>query len=462
MNRPSAITEAITLLETSVHPRNHLAFLSQDEVDRLINRTDETLYPLIRSCALAVLNSGVATDDSLGLFAQYPDFDMEFERHPRGLKVILKHAPAQAFVDGTLIETIHDQLFAVLRDLLHSRDLCQESQQLSPNECSNLVFQLLRNAKVLESNRELSCIVCWGGHSISKAEYDYTQAVGQELGLRRLDICTGCGPGAMKGPMRGALYAHKRQKYVEGRFIGISEPGIIAAEPPNGVVSELVIMPDIEKRLEAFVRIAHGIVIFPGGAGTFEEILYLLAILSDAQNADDPLPVILTGPESSKAVIDSYMEFLLETLGERIASRINIIIDDAVAVAERIQRGREQVKAYRLRTDDAYYFNWTLQIPSALQQTFVPTHETMAHLQLDQHQEPQSLACELRCLFSGIVAGNVKPETRRLIDANGPFEIHTSPRLVAAIDRLLQRLINENRMKIDGDYKPCYKIIPKH
>ncbi|MEK9554958.1 MAG: pyrimidine/purine nucleosidase domain-containing protein, partial [Gammaproteobacteria bacterium] len=102
MNRPSAITEAITLLETSVHPRNHLAFLSQDEVDRLINRTDETLYPLIRSCALAVLNSGVATDDSLGLFAQYPEFDMEFERHPRGLKVILKHAPAQAFVDGTL------------------------------------------------------------------------------------------------------------------------------------------------------------------------------------------------------------------------------------------------------------------------------------------------------------------------------------------------------------------------
>ena len=94
----------------------------QHEVDRLINRTDETLYPLIRSCALAVLNSGVATDDSLGLFSQYPDFDMEFERHPRGLQVTLKNAPAQAFVDGTLIETIHDQLFAVLRDLLHSRD----------------------------------------------------------------------------------------------------------------------------------------------------------------------------------------------------------------------------------------------------------------------------------------------------------------------------------------------------
>ena len=38
-------------------------------------------------------------------------------------------------------------------------------------------------------------------------------------------------------------------------------------------------MPDIEKRLEAFVRIGHGIIVFPGGVGTAEEILYLLGIL---------------------------------------------------------------------------------------------------------------------------------------------------------------------------------------
>ena len=52
--------------------------------------------------------------------------------------------------------------------------------------------------------------------------------------------------------------------YKEGRFIGMTEPSIIAAEPPNPLVNELIIMPDIEKRLEAFVRIAHGIIIFPG------------------------------------------------------------------------------------------------------------------------------------------------------------------------------------------------------
>ena len=459
MNRPSTVTEAMTLIETSIHPQNHLAFLSQHEVDHLINRTDETLYPLIRSCALAVLNSGVATDYSLELFAQYPDFDMEFERHPRGLEVTLKNAPAQAFVEGAMIETIHDQLFAVFRDLLHSRDIMQDVHALSSRECSNLVFQLLRNAKVLESNRELSCIVCWGGHSVNQAEYDYSQAVGQELGLRRLDICTGCGPGAMKGPMRGAIYAHKRQKHTRGRFIGISEPGIIAAEPPNGMVSELVIMPDIEKRLEAFVRIAHGIVIFPGGAGTIEEILYLLAILSDSRNSGDPLPVVLTGPTSSRSTIQAYIEFLTFTLGAEAVSRITTIIGDPVKVAEHIQRGREEVKNYRLGTNDAYYFNRTLHIPSALLSRYVPTHESMLALELDKDQQPQHLACELRRLFSGIVAGNVKTEVRRTIDSQGPFEIKADSQLVEAIEQLLNRLINEKRMKMDGDYRPCYKII---
>ena len=43
-------------------------------------------------------------------------------------------------------------------------------------------------------------------------------------------------------------------------------------------------MPDIEKRLEAFVRLGHGIVVFPGGVGTAEEILYLLGILLHPDN----------------------------------------------------------------------------------------------------------------------------------------------------------------------------------
>jgi predicted Rossmann-fold nucleotide-binding protein len=31
-------------------------------------------------------------------------------------------------------------------------------------------------------------VVCWGGHSIGRHEYEYTKKVGYELGLRGLNI----------------------------------------------------------------------------------------------------------------------------------------------------------------------------------------------------------------------------------------------------------------------------------
>jgi len=133
---------------------------------------------------------------------------------------------------------------------------------------TNAVFHVLRNARLLDYKARPNLVVCWGGHSINAAEYQYTKNVGYELGLRGLDVCTGCGPGAMKGPMKGATIGHAKQRIAHGRYLGITEPGIIAAEPPNPIVTQLAIMPDIEKRLEAFVRMAHGIVVFPGGAGT--------------------------------------------------------------------------------------------------------------------------------------------------------------------------------------------------
>lgn len=116
--------------------------------------------------------------------------------------------------------------------------------------------------------------------------------------------------------MKGAAVGHAQQRYKEGRFIGMTEPSIIAAEPPNPLVNELIIMPDIEKRLEAFVRIAHGIIIFPGGVGTAEELLYLLGILMNPANKNQVLPLILTGPKESADYFRVLDEFIVHTLGK--------------------------------------------------------------------------------------------------------------------------------------------------
>lgn len=180
-------------------------------------------------------------------------------------------------------------------------------------------------------------IVCWGGHSINENEYLYARRVGTQLGLRELNICTGCGHGAMEAPMKGAAVGHAQQRYKDSRFIGMTEPSIIAAEPPNPLVNELIIMPDIEKRLEAFVRIAHGIIIFPGGVGTAEELLYLLGILMHPDNKAQVLPLILTGPKES-ADYFRVLTSLSPIPGESARRHYRIIIDDPAEVARQMKK----------------------------------------------------------------------------------------------------------------------------
>ncbi len=162
----------------------------------------------------------------------------------------------------------------------------------------------------------------------------------------------------------------------------MTEPGIIAAEPPNPIVNQLVIMPDIEKRLEAFVRCAHAIVVFPGGAGTAEEILYLLGILLDPANADQPLPVVFTGPPSAAEYFGQIDRFIAATLGAQAQKRYKIVIGDPAQAAREVLRGVETVRDYRRTKSDAYNYNWLLRIPPEFQRPFEPTHEAMAQLDL--------------------------------------------------------------------------------
>ena len=265
-----------------------------------------------------MLNSGAPTDNAKEIFDRYRDFDIRIVRHAWGVKLEMKNAPAAAFVDGEMIRGIKEHLFAVLRDVVYIANEIIGSGRFDLTDSAsitNAVFHVLRNARLLDHKARPNLVVCWGGHSIADEEYQYTKKVGYEMGLRGLDVCTGCGPGAMKGPMKGATIGHAKQRIEHGRYIGITEPGIIAAESPNPIVSQLVIMPDIEKRLEAFVRLAHGIVVFPGGAGTAEEILYLTGILLDPANQRQPFPIVLTGPTASAAYFEHICRFIGATLG---------------------------------------------------------------------------------------------------------------------------------------------------
>lgn len=448
----------------SLSPRGSLETLSHSEVQMLKETSDTGIYAIFRQCALAILNTGSDIDNARTVLEAYPDFSIELVQQDRGIRLNLRNAPADAFVDDEMIASTREMLFSALRDIVYSQTaLVSVSEYSSSDQITNGVFQFLRNARAMYPGVDPNLVVCWGGHSIPDIEFKYTKEVGHELGLRAMNICTGCGPGAMRGPMKGAAIAHAKQRIRDFRYLGLTEPGIIAAEAPNPIVNELVILPNIEQRLEAFVRLGHGIILFPGGAGTAEELLYILGILLHPDNKQIPFPLILTGPKSAESYFQQLHEFINLTLGFEAQQKYKIIIDNPSQVARDMLQGLKDVRDFRIKNNDAFHFNWMLKIDELFQRPFEPSHEAMSKLKLSKSIPVHKLACNLRMAFSGIVAGNVKEHGIESIEKNGPFQINGDVEIMEPLDSLLANFVSQNRMKLPGhgDYSPCYQIQKK-
>ncbi|RKX47049.1 MAG: LOG family protein [Verrucomicrobia bacterium] len=444
-----------------VNPLKSLNLLSRSDMDGFTTSRGD-LFALFRHCALAILNTDSEKDGHEKTDGDYQDFDIRLIPQSRGLRLELFNAPSQSFVDGKMIRGIQEHLFSALRDIVYTdfKITGPQTQPTSSADATDTVFRILRNAQVVRPNEPPNMVVCWGGHSIPREEYDYAKQVGYELGLRGLDIVTGCGIGAMKGPMKGAAVGHAKQQIKDGRYIGISEPGIIASESPNAIVNELVIMPDIEKRLEAFVRLAHAIIVFPGGVGTVEEILYLLGILMHPDN-DEAIPLIFAGPKSCTEYFQELVQFLTDCLGDDVENYFQVFIGSPHEVGKRMGAAVEEVHDRRSSSNQAYYFNWELNIPPGLQEPFIPTHEKMAALHLDSSAPRHELASSLRSAFSGIVAGNVKEFGITQVRTHGPYKLTGNKNFMSSIDRLLRVLVREGRMKLgegEHEYQPCYQL----
>ena len=451
-------------MDALIAPEGSLEILSRIETNQLRDAGGGGLYELWRQCSLAVLNSGASDDDVRRILSRHENFRIAVVQYEGGIALELKNAPDIAFVGKQMIRGIREHLFAVLRDLLYAHDDVLSNPRFDLTSSPGLtdaVFHILRNARVLRAHEEPRLVVCWGGHAIERDEYDYSKVVGYALGLEGLDICTGCGAGAMKGPMKGATVGHAKQRIRTGRYLGLTEPTIIAAESPNPICNELVILPDMEKRLEAFVRMAHAIVVFPGGVGTAEEILYLLGVLLSPENEDEGLPLVFTGPASSKKYFERLHGFIGATLGEVAQQRYKVVLADPAAVAAEVTNGLKRVRDHRAAEDNAYFFNWALHIPLEFQKPFEATHESMRALALHRDQPAHSLAVNLRRAFSGIVAGNVREAGIARVEKYGPFELRGDPRIIGALGHLLEDFVAARRMRLSDPsaYVPCYRIV---
>ena len=181
--------------------------MSINEMRWLIEQSKGEKHELIRRCILAVLNSGSELDNAKEILEKYQDFEVNISWQRRGIRFELINPPTEAFVDGEMILGMREHLSAVVRDLIYSPSLFDTNNNAHLSKGSKItdyIFRILRNAETVLPGRRPNLVVCWGGHSIPEIEYKYTNSVGYEFGLRGLDICTGFGPGVMKGPMKGA------------------------------------------------------------------------------------------------------------------------------------------------------------------------------------------------------------------------------------------------------------------
>ena len=113
----------------------------------------------------------------------------------------------------------------------------------------------------------------------------------------RLVVCSGGGPGIMEAANRGAALAG-------GRSVGLNI-GLPHEQRPNSYITpELVFeFHYFFMRKLWFAHLAHALVAFPGGFGTFDELFEILT-LAQTRKLDRSIPVFLYGSTFWKEVVN--------------------------------------------------------------------------------------------------------------------------------------------------------------
>ena len=130
------------MVDAIIRPKGQLELLSKSETAVLQSSSGSVYATLFRNCALAVLSTGANSDDGHELLAAHEDFSVELIGSPRGVKLSLRNAPENAFVDGDIIEGIRSHLFAVLRDIVHLQNQVQLWEQQGES-ITDMVFKTL-------------------------------------------------------------------------------------------------------------------------------------------------------------------------------------------------------------------------------------------------------------------------------------------------------------------------------
>lgn len=459
---PGIIQNAVVTFDGP--PLSHLPVETIQALTKPSDTMSEIIAGEFRLCCLGILGAQDKILNTDTLPSEYPQFNVRIEKERQSIRLVFEQGPSNAFVDGELTKLRKKHIAAAIRDMVyHALHFGQASTSVGRSALLETMVGdaglLIPTKTIINDRREqLLRIVCFGGHTIGPTDYMYCKRVGEELGLRYFETITGGGPGTMRGILRGNRKGLNQQEIFHGKQIGYTSPEIIAAEPPNVFVSDLVILPDIELRLEAFLRSMNGIVILPGGPGTAEELFLGTAIKLHPANQGQHIPMVLSSARNSVGTLHAMNECVEHALGTKAAETYDIITGSPESLASHMKNEMQTMRNVRDKNDDAYEWNRSMMIPEELQTPFMPTHQNMETLQLHGNQETWKLCAEIRKFWKGIVFGSVTTEGRNLIQHCGKFKVSGERFIIEALDTLLNRFIAEKRIRAEKS-EPCYEFV---
>ena len=114
-------------------------------------------------------------------------------------------------------------------------------------------------------------VYCASSTRIRKSFFDAAEAVGRLLASRGVGIVTGAGNlGLMNTVENAALEAG-------GRVVGVIPEFMVREGWHHTGLSELIVTADMHERKQTIANITDGCIALPGGCGTLEELLEVIA-----------------------------------------------------------------------------------------------------------------------------------------------------------------------------------------
>ncbi|MDP4007929.1 MAG: DUF3412 domain-containing protein [Candidatus Peregrinibacteria bacterium] len=407
----------------------------------------------VRNLVAAVIATCDEVDDDIDRLQERLDgMSVEFELNGHGPELVLHHVPEWVFAhNGTsrttrLLSMLMNDIAAPITsgDFINSRGR------------ERSLHRGARRSGILGFSNAHMVTTVFGGHKVPQTEYDFARQIGAidaQLGGR---MVTGSGSGMMEAPFEGAASIYEGQGNHDVPMIGITELAILAAEAPNKFITHLLTLPDIEKRMETFLRVCHRLRVHPGGAGTLEEIMFVLATLLHPKNQGLHFPVDLVERVDGQymPVVENY----LQTLSRNAIPNgmMNFHHKTPHDYGEYLLGTNPEIDTTSLWRDSS-----NMYVPHELVEPFEISFEAMEGLNLHRKdQELWQLCAQLSKFFSALVWLTVKkPEVLREWQSQNQVPLVSGDRdLVLATHDLARSFAQQGRMHLKVPLEEAYRV----